>query len=286
MSQLHFPNESEVGVMFSVHAPKSSNLKGFRWDISMLNGIGGPSAGVDVSDFDSKKDLSTRISYAGTCNSDNFQYHLGLSYYDGGFRIDSVNVYKPGSDGSGVAGFVSESAATDNGAIEIGERGYTTRRYFGVDGQVAVKWKAGTTTLRAEYIMGDQPGLSSSAKSPNDKNPISKDIYGREFNGAYFYFIQNILKSQFQLVIKYDWYDPNTNVEGDEVGRSVNAGVSTNETDVRFDTWGFGLNYMVGTNIRFMGYYDMVTNETSSNLDGYTTDRKDNQFTLRMQVRF
>ncbi len=287
MSQLHFPNESEVGVMLSIHAPKSSKLKGFRWDISMLNGNGGPSAGVDVSDFDSKKDLSTRISYSDTSHFKNFHYHAGLSYYDGLFRIDSVNVYKPGNDDLGVSGFVSDTKASDNGAIEIGERGYTTRRYYGIDGQVAIKWKPGTTTLRGEYIYGDQPGLSSSTKSPNDRNPITKDIYSRSFSGAYFYFIQNIMKTPLQLVIKYDWYDPNSDVEGDDLGRAVSTtSKSTNESDVRYDTWGFGLNYAFTSNIRFTAYYDMVENETSSNLDGYTTDRPDNQFTFRMQVRF
>jgi hypothetical protein len=61
MSQLHFPNESEVGAMLSIHAPKDSKLKGIRWDISILNGNGGPSAGVDVSDFDSRKDLHPHL---------------------------------------------------------------------------------------------------------------------------------------------------------------------------------------------------------------------------------
>ncbi len=287
MSQLHFPNEREVGAMLTIQGPKGSKWNWIRWDAGFFNGIASPSVGVDVSDFDKKKDFITRLSIERSANSEKIKYGAGISYYDGGFRIDSVSVYKAGKDAGGADGFILNSQAVTNGAIPISKRGYTTRQSYGADAQLSINWIPGNTILRAEYIMGEQPGNSSSTRSPNDKNPITRDIYSRNFNGAYFYFVQSILKSPFQAVVKYDWYDPNTDVEGNAIGRSVTGNAkATNETDIRYDTWGFGMLYHFDANIRFMAYYDVVKNETSSNLSGFTGDRKDNVFTLRMQVKF
>ncbi len=287
MSQLHFPNEREVGVMLTIQPPKNSKWNWLRLDAGFFNGIGAPSVGIDVSDFDNKKDFISRLSLSRTTRSEKINYGAGVSYYDGGFRIDSVTVYEHGKDANGTSGFIIDSRAIDNGPVPIGSRDYTRRNYIGADAQFAIDWKAGTTALRGEFIAGEQPGNSSSAKSPNDKNPITKDIYSRNFNGAYFYFIQDVFTLPFQVVIKYDWYDPNTDVSGNEIGQSmIGAAKATNETDLRYDTWGFGLLYHFDANIRFMAYYDLVKNETSNNLPGFAKDRNDNVFTIRMQVKF
>ncbi|MFM7903371.1 MAG: porin [Bacteroidota bacterium] len=55
---------------------------------------------------------------------------------------------------------------------------------------------------------------------------------------------------------------------------------------MKYTTLGLGLNWYYDQNIRLMAYYDMVTNETSTNLSGWTADKQDNVFTLRMQVKF
>jgi hypothetical protein len=44
--------------------------------------------------------------------------------------------------------------------------------------------------------------------------------------------------------------------------------------------------YHFDSNVKVVGYYDMVTNETSNNLSGFTKDIKDNVFTLRVQREF
>lgn len=287
MSQTLFPNEREVGASLTVQGPKNSRWHGLMLNAGFFNGNSAPGYGVDVSDFDKKKDFSGRLGWESKLKDGKITYGVGASLYRGGFRIDSVTVYKPGTDDNGVNGFVVDTRAIDNGPVLIANRKFTARNYLGADAQFAIKWAGGKTTLRGEFISGEQPGSSSSTKSPNSKNPITKDIYVREFNGAYFYFVQDILKSPLQLVVKYDWYDPNTAVKGDEVGESVaGANRSTGETDVRFDTWGFGLNYQFDAHIRVMAYYDVVKNETTKNLVNYTSDRPDNIFTLRMQVKF
>ncbi len=287
MSQLLFPNERDLGAMITLQGPKGSNLSWLKLDAGFFNGVGAPSFGGDVSDFDSKKDFSGRLSMSRSAKSDKIKYGLGVSYYSGGYRIDSVTVYKNGVDDNGTKGFVIESKSTENGVILIADRGFTKRQYVGIDGQLSVTWAAGTTILKAEYITGDQPGFSSDTRSPNDKNAITKDIYNRNFNGAYFYFVQGIQKTPLQVVVKYDWYDPNTELEGDAIGKSMSGSAKTsNATDIRYDTWGVGLLYHFDSNIRITAYYDMVKNEVSKNLSGFTRDRKDNVFTLRLQFKF
>jgi hypothetical protein len=287
MSQLLFPNERDLGALLTIQGPHDSKWNILKLEAGFFNGTGGLSSGLDVSDFDKKKDFIGRLSVTNPSSSKKIKYGAGISVYEGGYRIDSVNTFVLGSDLDGIKGFNISSNASDNFSLGIGTRNFTKRRYLGADAQFTTEWKAGSTTLKAEYIMGDQPGFSSDTKSPNDKNPITKDIYNREFNGAYFYLIHNILKSPWQVIVKYDWYDPNTALEGNEIGRSVSGGLkATNATDLRYDTWGFGLAYRWDQNVKITAYYDLVENETSTNVSGFTKDRNDNVFTLRMQVKF
>ena len=100
--------------------------------------------------------------------------------------------------------------------------------------------------------------------------------------GAYFYLLQHIFSPKHQLLIKYDWYDPNCKVKGMEIGA---AGSNFTAANIRYSTLGFGyINYMT-ENIKLVLYYARVWNEKTQ-LTGYTTDVKDNVFTCRLQFRF
>jgi hypothetical protein len=128
----------------------------------------------------------------------------------------------------------------------------------------------------------------------------ASDIYTRNFNGAYFYFLQNIGQTPFQAIVKYDWYDPNTDVEGDDIAKKPKQSnfKATNAQDLKYTTLGLGLAYRWDANVKITAYYDMVTNETTNasttatngittfNLPGYQKDLKDNVFTLRVQYKF
>ena len=87
-------------------------------------------------------------------------------------------------------------------------------------------------------------------------------------------------------MVKYDWYDPNTDVKGDEIGKAISGGKPTTDGDIKYTTIGLGLAYRWDANLKITAYYDMVENETSANLGGYTNDLLDNVFTLRAQVKF
>jgi hypothetical protein len=79
---------------------------------------------------------------------------------------------------------------------------------------------------------------------------------------------------------KYDWYDPNTKAQKKEIGAT-----NLTSADIKFSTLGVGLTRYFSGNLKVLAYYDMVRNENTL-LPGFTSDIRDNIFTLRMQVRF
>ncbi len=301
MAQLLFPSERDLGAMLTINPHKFSKYHSLRLDLMLVNGNSGvantslsydKSYGNyyllgDVSETDTKKDFVGRLSFAHANREESVRYGIGASVYSGGFRVDTVNAFELAQDANGVYGYKKDILKDEQKTISYLDRSYTNRQYLGLDGQVSVTWSPGMTTLRAEYWQGTQPGSSSSSASMNTRYTGLYDVYTRPFNGAIFYFLQNIMETPLQAVVKYDWFDPNTDVKGDDIGKSVGDGLTkTGAGDIRYNTWGFGLVYRWESTARIMAYYDLVTNETSGNLSGYTQDLSDNQFTLRIQVRF
>lgn len=316
MSQIIFPGERDLGGMITLQAPKTSKWNWLKLDGGMFNGTGARGPGLDASDWDKKKDFIGHLSANKSIMDERIKWGLGVSYYDGGVRQDQADSYKYGTDSLGTKGFIVDVKKADV-ATNIASRKSLKRTYVGADAQLSLDWIAGITTLRAEYIQGIQPGTSGSTASltaaptstittsyvirdtlgnlqtVTNTSTGTGNIYSRNFNGAYFYFLQNIMQTPWQLIVKYDWYDPNTDVKGDEIGKAVKSTTSipaktTSETDLRYDTWGFGIAYRWDANVRITAYYDMVKNETTTNLasKGYDRDLKDNVFTLRMQIKF
>lgn len=78
---------------------------------------------------------------------------------------------------------------------------------------------------------------------------------------------------------KYDWYDPNTKVSGQQIGAT---GSNLYSSDIKYTTLGLGYLFNYDQNWKFLAYADLVKNEIT-NLSGYKTDRKDNVFTFRIQ---
>jgi hypothetical protein len=113
-------------------------------------------------------------------------------------------------------------------------------------------------------------------------NGIPVPTYVRHFNGAIFYFLQNIFTIKHQLIIKYDWYDPNIKVKSAEIGK---AGTNLTAADIKFSTLGLGYVYHINPQTKIIFYYDIVRNEATQ-LSGFTSDQPDNIFTCRLQFRF
>jgi len=293
MFQTLFPGERDLGAKLTIQAPKTSNWNFLKLELGMLAGNG-----INV-ETDSYKDVVVRLSATKVSRDERLKWGVGASYYNGGFAAQTSKVYTTQTD-NGVKTFLPET---------INKYDKIKREYLGLEGQLGYDGPLGITQIRAEVLTGTQPATASSSSSLTAANVTSAstadlstgkvttssvgvDAYSRSFSGYYVYLIQDILQSPFQAVVKYDVYDPNTNVTGNQIGANPSAGIATGSADIKYATLGVGVNYRFNSNVKIMAYYDFVKNETStqlkkpSTLTDLSADRKDNVFTLRVQYKF
>ena len=182
---------------------------------------------------------------------------------------------------SGLKNYVIDSTSSNVG-------GYFDRTYVGGDAQIYYDLPVlGGLSLRGEFITGKQPGTSGSSQFYNPGGTVTP-LYHRNFAGWYVNYIQNI-GLQHQFVLRYDEYDPNTDVQGSDIGI---AGKNLTAADLKYTTLGIGWVYHWDANVKFTLYYDLVTNETvnasttTTALLPFKEDLKDNVLTIRMQYKF
>lgn len=282
-TQVLLPNERDLGGMLSFHPTKGKKLYGLKVDAGFYNGTGiavpGTTSlnGAGVVDFDSYKDFIGRAAYVKSFKKDKYTIGLGASHYNGGVVYQSNKVYETlRQDANGIATWM----ATDTSSTTF-KGGKAPRIYYGADLQFSVVTPLGTTTLRGEYILGTQTGTRTVNRSPASL-PAQLDAYTREFDGFYAYVIQRIGKSKHEVVAKYEWYDPNTQLSE----RDFVSGTTMTDAELRYTMLGVGYNFYFDENIKFMFYYNMVRNEHAAGIAGYANDLKDDVFTVRMQYRF
>lgn len=274
--QTLFPDERDLGAMLILQGPKTSPWNALKLEAGLFAGNG------IYTDTDSKKDFMGHLTYNKSL--ENVTFGLGASMYKGFVAQTNAKVYEM------LNGAFAEASSKS-------ER-FADRNYFGVDAQTSIHSVLGLTSLRGEYLGGDQPGRSDKSDSPKNKNipglddknaavTGGTDTYLRKFNGGYVQLVQDIAETKHSITAKFDWYDPNTKVSKDEIGVAGATGtLKTNKADVAYTALGLGYLYRMNANVRIMAYYEMVKNEKSANLSGYTADKKDNVFTLRFQYKF
>src|SRR6266487_2528856 len=263
MSQILMPTERDIGAMITYEPIKNQAKNKFiKLDAGLFNGQGLSG----TTDFDSHKDLISRLTIK-PIPVKNFLVSGGLSVLYGGWRQGTKYVYEIKSAG-GDKLFIVDSSLGNVGKI-------APRHYYGADIQIVLKHGWGQTEWRAEYCKGEQPGTASSTTNPGVL-PVAP-TYRRHFDGAFFYFLQNIINAQNQLLVKYDWYDPNVKVKSSDIGKS-NSNLTS--ADIKFSTLGIGYAHYFNDRIKMILYYEFVRNELTQ-LSGYTSDQKDNVFTWR-----
>ncbi len=172
----------------------------------------------------------------------------------------------------------------DSTATNLGKN--YDRNYVGVDLQIYYELPIlGGISVRAEAIQGSQPSTGTDNRV---YSTATADLYRREVRGFYVNIIQNIGVSH-QVIARYDEFDPNTKVSGVNVGATPTARLT--DQDLKYTTLGVGYIYHWDDNVKFVLYYDMVTNETANPaatgaLASFKGDVKDNVLTLRTQFRF
>ena len=275
MSQILMRTERDLGVTFTFNPRwKDAKLKNIVFDAGIYNGQG--LAGT--AEFDNSKDFIFRLSHKPyVIKSIPISVAGGISTLQGGLNHRLPVSYKM-EQRNQVWQMVKDSSANTINAV-------APRRYYGADVQFATTSKSWKSELRAEVISGLQTATLSTSATPGSYPVDSKSIplpyYTRNFSGAYLTFVQTLNSTDNQLILKYDYYDPNTKVKGKTI--NVNQGLSS--ADVRFDTFGFGFLHHFNTHFKAVIYYDMIKNE-STDIEEYENDRKDNVFTLRTQFYF
>ncbi|NML19460.1 porin [Pseudoflavitalea sp. G-6-1-2] len=269
MSQILMRTERDLGAMVSFE-PREKNhpLRYLKIDIGAFNGQGltGP------AEYDSYKDIIAHIGLKPYPLTKKLTLSGGVSMLRGGLANPTKYIYKMG-DGAAGKQFLVDSSE-DN----VDSR--TPREYGGADMQWKYKTGWGNTELRGEYWFGKQTGTKNSTETPGTLP--NEPFYIRKFSGAFICFLQHIVNTSNQLVVKYDWYDPNTSVSGKNIGKE---GTQFTPADIKYSTLGFGYVRYINQNLKLFLWYDRVTNESTS-LKGYTEDLPDDVFTCRLQFRF
>jgi len=169
--------------------------------------------------------------------------------------------------------------------LKVGDK--VNRSWFGAEAQLYYDFLGGMKIM-GEFITGsDVNELSTTASSAA--------LRKRDFNGYYVTFVKT-LGDEWQLVAKYDSYNPNTKID-DKLIASTG--------DLAINTLGFGIHNFSFANVRISLWYDMPQHKEISggkyaiknpytgvaaakNADG-TYDFKDpidNKLTVRFQYKF
>jgi hypothetical protein len=275
MSQTLLQTERDLGFMVSLNPRKAtSKLKWFAIDIGIYNGQGltGP------MEYDSHKDIVFRVSSKKQeIKGLGAKISGGLNGYLGGITSQNAKLYTM-KEMDGVW-----KLQTDSLESNIGRN--ATRRYFGADFQIIFPNTKGQTEFRAEYIRGTQTGSLSSSASPGtypvDGSGGALPLATRPFDGAYFYFLQHLGSWKHQIVLKFDWYDPNKKVSGQEISKANGFSAA----DIRYNTLGGGYIHYVNPYLKVLFWYEHPLNEKTA-LTGYDKDLKDGVFTCRAQFSF
>ncbi|RYZ20327.1 MAG: porin [Chitinophagaceae bacterium] len=266
-SQVLMPGERDLGAMLTIDpVRRRSGAPALKLDGGLFNGPGV----TGTTDFDSYKDLISRLTLKPYKLSRSLLLGGGLSLLYGGWRQDTKYRWEVAATNGG---FVVDSAESNTGAK-------APRRYYGADVQVELKTGWGKTEFRAEYWRGTQPGTAMTTANPGTQP--GGPTYIRPFDAGIFYLLQNLGSSRWELGLKYDWFDPNRAASGSAIG---DASRNYTVADVRFDTWSGGITYYANKNLKVLAWYSHVVNEHTA-LAAFASDARDDVFTLRTQLRF
>jgi len=285
--QTLFPGERELGAKIEL-MPQTGSLSYLNLKAGVFNGVLN-----NANENDRHKDFIGRAGFTLPFEEEGLAIDGGFSTYLGAVTANTMKMYEidPSS--------TMRKYRMDSSAVNLGKG--IDRNYYGFDMQIYYDVPLlGGATLRGEYIWGKQPGTDKSssfynpdaAAATDTKSSVdgkkATDLYHRNFGGWYVNYVQNIgLKNQFAA--KYDVYDPNTDVSGNDIGA---AGSNLQLGDIKYTTLGIGWVYHWDANVKFTFYYDWLWNEkvnanaTSSTFTPYKSNLKDNVFTIRMQYKF
>lgn len=274
--QTVFKNEKDLGLKLEINPTEKMgflqylNLKGGLYSGTAGYGTGAGVVAGTGDEIDSTFDFIGRAGFKLPFNDLNLAIDGGVSYYQGYLLGVNDTLYTLSGTSFGT-GLGSKNKTYDRNVM-----GADLQIYYSIP---VIGDILGGTSVRGEYLSGKTIGTAGNSQ-PYGTSVIP--MYERNFMGWYASWIQN-LGSMFQTVVKYDVYDPNTDVKGSDVGVAANAKLGS--ADLQYTTLGLGLIYFWDANVKLTAYYDMITNEEAST-GAFSKDLNDNVFTARAQVKF
>ena len=294
-----YPGERAIGVKLEAN-PESIPLK---IQLAIFNGNDGgftqfsdttgktATNTIENKDFDNFKDIMARATYSLKLG-DFGGLDFGAHAYFGSLKSSS-----------------NATLHSDYITIDSSKTGDALKKsWFGGEFQLFADVLGGLS-LKGEYIAGKNAMLGGSKFSNGNLLPN----YQNNFAGYYLYLIKNIGKKN-QFALRYDYYDPNTDIKGSDVKMLSYAGdnakkigkLTSSKIDLAYTTITFAWHYYFDENIRVTLAYSIVQNEkvgtkadgtgnlteTYTNPDGtsgvndYSKVFNQNQLTLRLQAKF
>lgn len=276
-SQILMPGEKDLGVQVEfAGTEKMGFLEHINFKAGAFTGLGSA-----LAENDNEKDYIGRLGFQ-------------LPFYDINLAVDG-----------GVSGYVGKVTNSTGKAAEIGKIGDSLswvnktgktaldtydRALTGLDAQVYYDIPVlGGISLRGEYWWGEWVSVNGNTGlyTLGDTN----GVYQRNIASWYVMAVQNI-GNKNQIAMRYDVFDPSTDVEGEDIARAKSSKLSVN--DAALSTLGLGWNFFWDEAVRFSLNYDFNMNEKVNSANPAATaafkkwsdDFENNQVTVRMQVKF
>ncbi len=269
MAGILYPGEKELGAKLEANLETKYHVP-LKLQLAVMNGNFNLGTTTNqTKDVDNNKDIMARAVYSIKLPSKG----LGIDF--GGHGYFGKTEILPGTT---LTGFTD--ANSNPLTVSVGDK--LDKKWFGGELQVYYDLLGGVA-LKGEYIAGTLSGVNNpTGGTIANFNSAYNYSRVRNFAGYYATLIKNIGKNH-QAIVRYDVWDPNTKLAGDDV---------TNSGDLKYSTLTLSWQYFYDSNIKVVFGYSMPTNEKSNSLsspndiDFLGRDKKDNVFSIRIQAKF
>lgn len=256
-------------------------------DLTISSSTGSNLNTTENADYDNFKDVMARVTY--NLSLGNFGgLDFGAHGYFGALKSNALKTLS--SD---------YTTLTD---IKSGDP--LKRNWLGAEFQLFADVLGGLS-IKGEYLAGKNATVGYAPAT----GVAGAANFQNKFAGYYIYFIKNLGKKN-QFALRYDYYDPNTDIKGADVGvkgftspdATTLKSKMSGKSDLATGTLGLAFHHYFDDNLRITFAYDIVNNEKVGTagkvVDSYTTAHgvagtmdwsnaiNRNVFTLRLQAKF
>ena len=271
MAGILYPGEKELGAKLEADLETKYHFP-LKLQLAVMNGNFNLGTTTNqTKDVDNTKDVMARAVYSIKMPNSG----LGIDF--GGHGYFGKTEVLPGTTLSDVNGSLFTDVDGNKKTVAIGDK--LDKKWFGAEMQIYYDLLGGMA-LKGEYIAGKMSGVGATSTYAN-YNGGFKIPGERNFSGYYATLIKNVGKSH-QAIVRYDVYDPNTKLAGNDVN---------NANELKYSTLTLSWQYFYDENVKIVAGYALPTNEKSTNAalvgsDFANRDKKDNQFSIRIQAKF